>query len=91
MVGDKPLPVGPSKITVDLDYDKPMSGEPATAVMKVDGREAGRMRIERTVPFLFSVHETLDVGIDLGGPVTDAYPTETEFDGRISDVVIDLR
>ena len=91
LVGDKPLPVGPSKITVDLDYDKPMSGEPATAVMKVDGREAGRMRIERTVPFLFSVHETLDVGIDLGGPVTDAYPTETEFDGRISDVVIDLR
>lgn len=91
LVGDKPLPVGPSKITVDLDYDKPMSGEPATAVMKVDGREAGRMRIERTVPFLFSIHETLDVGIDLGGPVTDAYPTETEFDGRISDVVIDLR
>ncbi|NBO74793.1 MAG: arylsulfatase [Gammaproteobacteria bacterium] len=91
LVGDKPLPVGPSKITVDLDYDKPMSGEPATAVMKVNGREAGRMRIERTVPFLFSIHETLDVGIDLGGPVTDAYPTETEFDGRISDVVIDLR
>ena len=91
LVGDKPLPVGPSKITVDLDYDKPMSGEPATAVMKVDGREAGRMRVERTVPFLFSIHETLDVGIDLGGPVTDGYPAETEFDGRISDVVIDLR
>ena len=91
LVGDKPLPVGPSKITVDLDYDKPMSGEPATAVMKVNGREAGRMRIERTVPFLFSIHETLDVGIDLGGPVTDGYPAETEFDGRISDVVIDLR
>jgi arylsulfatase A-like enzyme len=91
MVGDQPLPVGESKITLDLDYDKPMSGGPATAIMKVNGRETGRMRIERTVPFLFSIHETLDVGIDLGGPVTDGYTAETEFDGQIRDVVIDMR
>jgi len=91
MVGDQPLPVGESKITLDLDYDKPMSGGPATAIMKVNGRETGRMRIERTVPFLFSIHETLDVGIDLGGPVTDGYTAETEFDGQVRDVVIDMR
>ncbi|MBM4224515.1 MAG: hypothetical protein FJ167_06930 [Gammaproteobacteria bacterium] len=91
MVGDQPLPVGKSKITLDLDYDKPMSGGPATAIMKVNGRETGRMRIERTVPFLFSIHETLDVGIDLGGPVTDGYTAETEFDGQVRDVVIDMR
>jgi len=91
MVGDQPLPVGESKITLDLDYDKPMSGGPATAIMKVNGRETGRMRIERTVPFLFSIHETLDVGIDLGGPVTDGYASETEFDGQVRDVVIDVR
>jgi len=91
LVGNKPLPVGASKITLDLDYDKPMSGGPATAIMTVDGREAGRLRIERTVPFLFSIHETLDVGIDLGGPVTDGYAAETEFDGQVRDVVIELR
>jgi len=59
--------------------------------MKVNGRETGRMRIERTVPFLFSIHETLDVGIDLGGPVTDGYSAETEFDGQVRNVVIDIR
>jgi arylsulfatase len=91
VVGDRPLPLGASRIELSLDYDKPMTGGPAMAVLKVDGRESGRTRIDRTVPFLFSIHETLDVGIDLGGPVTPAYAAETPFDGTIGDVVIDIR
>ncbi|MBU6379604.1 MAG: sulfatase-like hydrolase/transferase, partial [Gammaproteobacteria bacterium] len=91
VVGDRPLPAGASTIELSLDYDKPMTGGPATAVLKVDGRETGRIRIARTVPFLFSIHETLDVGIDLGGPVTADYPAETPFDGAIRDVSIDIR
>lgn len=91
VVGNRPLPVGASTIELLLDYDKPMSGGPATAVLKVDGREDGRVLIRRTVPFLFSIHETLDVGIDLGGPVTAGYKPETEFNGTIREVVIDIR
>ncbi len=83
--------MGASTIELSLDYDKPMTGAPATAVLKVDGRETGRVRIGRTVPFLFSIHETLDVGIDLGGPVTADYAAETPFDGAIRDVSIDIR
>ena len=91
IVGTKSLPAGRSKIAVKVDYDKPMSGGPATAVMTVDGREAGRVRIERTVPFLFSVHETIDLGTDLGGAVTPAYAPGSEFDGEVREVSIEIR
>lgn len=91
LVGDRPLPAGTSKIEVAVDYDKPMTGGPATAVMKVDGRVAGRLRMPRTMPFLFSIHETFDVGIDLGGRVAPDYPAETEFSGRVREVVVDIR
>jgi arylsulfatase len=79
------------RIELSLDYDKPMTGGPGHR--GAQGRRPGnavRTRIERTVPFLFSIHETLDVGIDLGGPVTSAY-AETPFDGTIGDVVIEIR
>lgn len=91
IVGDRPLSTDAARIEVSLDYDKPMSGGAATAVMKVNGREAGRIRIEKTVPYLFSIHETLDVGIDLGGSVTTGYAPESDFDGSIRDVVIEVR
>ena len=91
LVGDRPLPSGTSTIELALDYEKPMSGGPATATMKVDGRSAGRMRIAHTVPYLFSIHETMDIGTDLGGPVTPDYPASIDFDGRIREVVIEMR
>ena len=91
LVGDRALPNGVSKIEVAVDYDKPMSGGPATAVMKIDGRAAGKLRMPRTLPFLFSIHETLDVGIDLGGRVAPDYAAETEFSGRIREVVVEIR
>ena len=91
IVGSKSLPTGRSKIVVKVDYDKPMSGGPATATMMVDGRDAGRVRIERTVPFLFSVHETIDLGTDLGGAVTPAYAPGSEFDGEVREVSIEIR
>ena len=68
-----------------------MTGGAATAVMTVDGRPAGRLRIPRTVPFLFSIHETMDIGTDLGGPVAPDYAPGSEFDGVIREVAIDIR
>lgn len=42
--------------------------------MKADGQQVGEERIERSVPYLISLDETLDVGTDTGTPVTDDYP-----------------
>ena len=91
LVGDRALPAGASTVAVALDYDKPMTGGAASVVMSIDGRPAGKLRLPRTVPFLFSIHETLDIGTDLGGPVAPGYAPDSEFDGRIKDVTIDIR
>jgi arylsulfatase len=68
-----------------------MSGGPATAVMRVNGREAGRLRLTQTIPFLFSIHETLDVGTDLGGLIATDSRAAVDFDGAIRQVAIEIR
>ena len=49
-------------------------------------------KIAKTVAFIFSADETLDVGGDLALPVTDDYPEgeSNKFSGKINWVRIDL-
>ena len=62
------------------------SGLPLT----MDGREVAGGRLERTVPFLFSMSgETLDVGVDTGSPA-GPYPHRFPFTGRIHRIEIEL-
>jgi arylsulfatase len=89
--GTVPLRVGENVIEVDFDYDKPMSGGPATVAMRINGEDAGRLRMSQTIPYLFSIHETLDVGTDLGGLVATDPRAAIDFDGHIRQVVIKLR
>lgn len=89
--GKSPLRAGENVIELLFDYDKPMSGGPATAVMRVNGREAGRLRLTQTIPFLFSIHETLDVGTDLGGLIATDSRAAVDFDGVIRQVAIEIR
>ncbi|MFZ8885437.1 MAG: arylsulfatase [Steroidobacteraceae bacterium] len=90
-LGDQALPAGRSEIEVKVDYARPMSGGPAEASLLVNGHPAARVAIERTAPFLFSIHETLDVGIDLGSPVLADYPPDLPFDGQVGELVIEIR
>jgi len=89
--GKSPLRAGENVIELLFDYDKPMSGGPATVVMRVNGREAGRLRLTQTIPFLFSIHETLDVGTDLGGLIATDSRAAVDFDGVIRQVAIEIR
>ena len=51
----------------------------------------GQGRTERSIPYLISLDETLDVGTDAGTPVTDDYPARgNEFNGVIKWVQVDL-
>ena len=54
--------------------------------------KVGEGRISKTVPFVFSADETLDIGGDLAMPVTDDYPEgeKNKFQGTIHWVRIDL-
>lgn len=66
----------PGRHTVDLlfDYDGGGLGRGGDVRIMADGTLIGSGRVERTLPMRFSVNETLNVGIDRGSPVTDAYP-----------------
>ena len=45
-------------------------------------RKIGEGRVERTMPFMFSMDETVDVGSDVASPVSADYgPTGNEFTG----------
>lgn len=57
----------------------------------VDGKEAAKGDISRTVPSCFSADETLDVGEDFGTPVTRDYEVPFIFQGEITKVTVNLK
>jgi arylsulfatase len=64
-----PLPVGTHEIRLTFIYDGGF-GAGGTAVLTVDDGDGHSVRIERTVPLVFSMSgETFDVGMDTGSPV----------------------
>jgi len=90
IAGTDPLPQGDVELGVRFDYDGGGLGKGGQASLSVDGSVVAEARIERTVPFLFSMSgETLDVGIDTGAPV-GPYAPEFPFTGTIVRVDIVL-
>ena len=59
------------------------------SVMSIDGEPVGHVRIERSVPVIFSISgETFDVGLDSGAAVGD-YPHIYRFTGQIHGVTLE--
>lgn len=85
-------PLAPDARVLELrfGYDGGGLGRGGDVRLLVDGTETGRGRIERTLPYMFSMDQTLDVGIDRGTPVTGDYGTRDgfAFAGRIESVEI---
>lgn len=91
ITGPQPLPQGQAIIALSFDYDGGGLGKGGTATLSVDGSEVATGRVERTVPFLFSMSgETLDVGVDTGSPV-GPYPNEFTFTGTIDRIDVQVR
>ena len=86
-----PLPPGKHRITVDTAIARP--GGPADIRIAADGHELFRVDVKRTVPGAFSASETLDVGTDLGSPVSLDYFDRRPFpfSGKVIAVDIGLR
>ena len=74
VVGDtQVLKPGSHEIVVDFAYDGGF-GAGGVATLFVDDREAGSVRIDKTVPLVYSMSgETFDIGVDTGSPVGN-YP-----------------
>ena len=88
---EQPLEPGEHQVRIEFRYDGGGIGKGADLVLFVEGEEVGQGRTERSIPYLISLDETLDVGMDAGTPVTDDYPARgNEFNGKIKWVQIDL-
>jgi hypothetical protein len=93
--GPDKLTPGDHMLSVDFAYDgkKGEFGKGGAYLLKVDGAEVARTTIRHTVPFIYSVDETLDVGEDRGTPILEDYAGRMPFkyNGRIDEVEIYLK
>ena len=86
-----PLEPGRHRLVMTFDYDGGGPGMGGTVRLTVDGDVVGEGRLERTIPLVFSLDETLDVGRDSGSAVSDDYTAETsEFTGVIHQVRLEI-
>ena len=88
----EPLSAGSVSVQFQFDFDGGAPGAGGSGTLLVDGEVKAEGRVEKTVPFIFSADETLDIGMDTASPVTDDYPggEANAFSGKISWVQIDL-
>ena len=78
---------------IELQTNIPKPGFPGTIVIKVDGQEIGQLNLSKTVPGIFTASESLDVGTDLGSPVSLRYSEKAPyaFDGIIHSVKVNMQ
>jgi arylsulfatase len=85
--------IAPGRHTIVVDTTLAQPGAPADIVLSVDGAEVARTRTTMTVPAAFTASESLDIGVDLGSPVSRNYDTRRpfQFDGKIEQVRVALK
>jgi len=89
--GKEALTPGKHTIVFDFKYDGPGFGKGGTGVLKVDDQEVAKEKMPHTIPFLMSIDETFDVGMDLRTPVDDKdYQVPFRFTGKIAKLTIKL-
>jgi arylsulfatase len=90
--GQQALTPGKHSIVFDFKYDGPGFGKGGSGVLSVDGQPVASKNVPHTVPFLFTIDETFDVGVDLRTPVDDNdYQVPFRFTGKLSKVTINLK
>ncbi len=98
LVSSEVLPAGRVEIVFELEKNPwaQKDGGPISAPSE-DGR-LGRLYINgkpagenRFISFGSLAHETLDIGIDTGTPVSDAYSVPFAFTGQIEKVTVELQ
>jgi len=89
--GKQALAPGKHIVNFDFNYDGPGFAKGGTGVLSVDGREVAKQTVPHTVPFIFGIDESFDVGSDTGTPVEDAeYQVPFAFNGTLHKVTLKL-
>ena len=84
------LSPGKHTIVFDFKYDGPGLGKGGTGVLSVDGKVLSRQKMEHTIPFLMSLDESFDIGIDTRTPVDDSYKLPFRFTGTIDKLTYNV-
>jgi hypothetical protein len=75
----------------DFKYDGPGFGKGGTGVLSVDGKEVASRTIPHTIPFVETIYETFDVGVDTRTGVDDKdYQPPFRFTGKIDKLTVKL-
>ena len=84
------LPAGVHQVRVEFAYDGGGLGKGGGVTLYHDGTAVGTGRVQATQAMIFSADETLDIGHEVGTPVTTDYTTEnSKFTGKIHWVQLD--
>ena len=87
--GKNALAAGKHSIVFDFTYDGPGVGKGGTGVLSVDGTEAAKEAIPHTIPFLMTIDESFDVGIDTRTPIDDKdYQLPFRFTGTLDQLTV---
>ncbi len=89
--GQDALTPGKHTISFDFKYDGGGAGKGGTGVLNVDGKEVASQKVAHTVPFLMTIDETFDVGVDTRTGVEDKdYQVPFRFTGTIDKLTVQL-
>jgi arylsulfatase len=89
--GPQALTPGKHTILFDFKYDGPGLGKGGTGVLSVDGKEVANKKIPHTVPALFTIDESFDIGVDTRTGVDDKdYKPPFRFTGKLDKLTIKL-
>jgi len=93
-VVSSPEKLAPGRHTVQYEfvYDGGAPGSGGISRLRVDGAPVAETRVPRTMPFLYSGDEGVDVGIDNKTPVTEDYREgDKRFTVKIQKVTVEIK
>ena len=87
------LPAGKVKIEVETAYAVPKPAGPLNVTMKVNGKVVATGKVPVSAPLLFTANDCLDIGTDLGSPVSLDYFDKApfKFNGTIEKVRVEYK
>jgi arylsulfatase A-like enzyme len=90
--GNTVLAPGKHTLVFDFAYEGPGFGKGGTGILKVDGKEVASQKIPNTIPFIMTLDETFDVGVDTRSGVDEKdYTLPFRFDGKINTLSVQLK
>jgi hypothetical protein len=94
ITSDKPLPTG--KVQVAFEYTQDEGKDlttGGTGKLFINGQPAGEGKIGKVAPVRYSATETMDIGMDLGATVLEAYHDQAPFafTGKLDTVTVELK